>query len=263
MRRIAFILLCAAVLALAGCKAKNAVEEAAISAGLQDKGTTELLKEAAEDTYEEPADGRLTEKQIEMYLKVREHEKKIAAVAKKEMEAHVKKAEEKGEKSLTGMMDAFKAAGSAADLFTADIRAAKELGYNTAEYQWVKGKVLEASGAQMTLKLQQASVAMFDSTYQQTKKQYDEATDEATKKMLGEMLASYEKSKAEVQGQDQQIDEATRYNLQLLSKHENALNALATELSKFESKPGETQQGIAEWEKNLDKAVKDAKAGAQ
>lgn len=259
MRRVAISLLCVTSLALVAC----GKDEKDISADLASKGTTELMKEAAEDQYEEPADGRLTEAQIQMYLKVREHEKKIAQVAKKELQDHAKKAEASGEKSLGGMIEGFRALGSAADIFTADIRAAKDLGYNTAEYSWVKGKVLEASGAQMALKLQQASVAMFDSSYAQTKKQYDEATDETTKKMLGEMLAGLEKSKNEAATQNNSgIDASTQYNLQLLSKHENALNALAAEFSKWEDKSGEAQKGVDEWQKNLDKAVQDAKTQA-
>lgn len=250
MKRIAAVALCS-ILALAGCKGN---EEASISEELAEKGTTELLEETSKDQYEPPADGRLTEKQVEMYLKVREQEKKIAQVAKKELQAHAKEAEGK-EKSLAGIVEGFKAAGSFADLMTADIRAAKELGFNTAEYQWVKEQVLAASGAAMTQKLQQASTTMMDQAYEQTKKQYDEATDETTKKMLGEMLAGYEKSRQEMKVDH---DPAVTYNMQLLAKYENALNALAAELSKFEDKEGQVEQSMEQWQKDLDKAVTEA-----
>lgn len=253
MKRIAAVALCS-VITLAGCGGEKAAQEK-ISEQLAEKGTTELLEEAAEDKYDPPADGRLTEKQIELYLKVREHEKKIAQVAKKELQAHAKEAEGK-EKSLAGIMDSFKAVGSFADLMTADIRAARELGYNTAEYSWIKERVLEASGAAMTQKIQQASNTMMDQAYAQTKKQYDEATDETTKKMLGEMLANYDQSKREMTTEQ---DPTVQYNVQLLSKHENALNAFAAELSKFEDKEGQAEQGIKEFQQNLDKAVQESK----
>lgn len=259
MKKLAAVALCG-ILVLSGCKAKEAVEDAAISSDLADKGTTELLEEASKDSYDPPADGRLNETQIAMYLKVRDHEKKIAQVAKKELTAHAKEAETKGEKSLGGLMDSFKAAGSFADLMTADIRAAKELGYNTAEYTWVKEQVLAASGASMTAKLAKASGAMMDQAYAQTRKQYDEAKDETTKKMLADMLANYDKSKQEMTVKQ---DPAVEYNVQLLSKHENALNALASELSKFEDEPGQAEQGLKEWQKTLDKAVTDAQKNAQ
>lgn len=259
MRRILLIVMVALLaLGLSGCKAKKALEEAGISDALKDTGTRELLENASEDSYEPPADQRLTEGQIEMYLKVRQRETAIAEVAKKEMQANAQKAEKKGDKSLGGLMDGFKAMGSAADLLTADIRAAQELGYNTAEYQWIKSKVLEASGSAMTQSLQQASTAMMDASYKQLKEQMDKAPDETTKKMYADMLANQEKARQEM-AQENKEEAHVTYNRQLLSKHENALNAIATEWSKFSDKPAEeAQTAVKEWEKQLDKSVQDA-----
>src|SRR5688572_18054457 len=112
-----------------------------IAEDLKDRGTMDLIKETSEDEYNAPEDGRLSEAQIEIYLKVRDHEKEIAQVAKKELEAQSKKVEASGDKSLAGMMAGLQSLGSVADILTADIRAAKDLGYNTAEYQWIKSKV--------------------------------------------------------------------------------------------------------------------------
>jgi len=72
------------------------------------------------------ADGKLTDAQVQMYLKVRDHEKAIAKVAKQELQQHADAAKKEGEKSLAGMMEGFKSLGSAADFMTADIRAAAE-----------------------------------------------------------------------------------------------------------------------------------------
>src|SRR5688500_14779005 len=125
MRRVLRLLLSVVfVLAFTACGGKK---EADISKDLKSKGTLELMQEAADDRYESPADERLTEKQVQMYLKVREHEKKILEVAKKEAAAHAQKAEKAGDKSLAGMMAGLKTLGSVADMVTADIRAAKEL----------------------------------------------------------------------------------------------------------------------------------------
>lgn len=262
--RKTLLLLLVATLALFGCKAKEQLDKINIAKDLEKRGTTDLMKEAAEDEYTAPEDQRLTEAQVQMYLKVREHEKQIAQVAKDELKKHAEESEKKGgDKSLSGMMEGFKAMGSVADVLTADIRAAKDLGYNSAEYQWVKGKVLEASGADMQQKMQQATASMMDSSYQQMKKQYDEAKDETSKKMLGEMLANYEKSRQEMQSQQAQVEPHVAYNRQLLSKHENALNAIAHELSKWEDKPGEAQKGVQEFQQNLDKAVTDAQKQTQ
>jgi hypothetical protein len=252
MRRTLTVALCL-TFALTGCKAKELVDKAAISKDLEKVGTTDLMKQVADDQYTPPEDGRLTDAQIQMYLKVREHEKKIAEVAKEELKKHSDQAEKSGEKSISGMMEGLKALGSAADFMTADIRAAKDLGYNTQEYLWVKGQVLAASTAAMAEKFNETMTANFDKAYQDAKKAYDSATDEQTKKLYADMLAGYEKSKQEMQ-QAQDEDPASTFNRQLLSKYENALNAYAHELSKYEDKPGEVQKAVEDMDKKLEES---------
>jgi hypothetical protein len=251
-RSLALLLCCA--LALTGCKAKELADKVSIAKDLQKRGTTDLLKEVANDEYTPPADGRLTDAQIQMYLKVREHEKKIAQVAKEQLKQHAESAEKK-EKSIAGLMDGFKALGSAADLFTADIRAAKDLGYNSQEYLWVKGQILTASTAVMAEKFNEAISANFDKAYVEIKKQYETATDENMKKMYGEMMASYDKSRGEMK-QHEEVEPATVYNRNLLSKYENALNAYAHELSKFENNEGDVRKSMQEFEQSLEDARK-------
>ncbi|HXG57592.1 MAG TPA: hypothetical protein VNL91_01035 [Thermoanaerobaculia bacterium] len=249
-----FLAVIAVAVALSGCKAKEVIGKAAIEKDLEKRGTIDLMKQTAEDEYTPPEDGRLTEAQIQMYLKVREHEKKIAQVAKEQMKQHSEKAEASGEKSMGGLMEGLKALGSAADLVTADIRAAKDLGYNTQEYLWVKGQILAASGAAIAEKATEAMTAGMDASYQQMKKAHDEATDPATKKMYADMLAGYEKSKAEMAQQQEQQDPAIAYNRRLLAKYENELKAWAAEWSKYEDKPGEADKAVADFQKSVEKS---------
>jgi hypothetical protein len=254
MRRTLITLLCLTFL-LTGCKAKELADKAAIANDLKERGTTDLMKEVADDEYTAPEDGKLTEAQIEMYLKVREHEKKIAQVAKEELKKHSESAEQKGEKSLGAMMDGFKALGSAADFLTADIRAAKDLGFNTQEYLWVKGQILEVSTAAMGEQFNKAMAANFDKAYTEAKKAHDEATDDTTKKFYADMLAGYDQTKKEMTPQEDQ-NPALTHNRQLLSKYESALNAYAQELSKYEDKPGEVQKSLDEFNQKVDEAGK-------
>ncbi len=252
MRRTLTLMLCLS-LALVGCKVKEAVDKAAISKDLKERGTTDLMKEVANDSYDPPQDGRLTDNQVNMYLKVREHEKKIAKVAKAELEKHAEEAKKKGDKSIGGFMEGMKALGSAADFLTADIRAAKDLGYNTQEYLWVKQQIMAASTAEMAEQFSNAMAANFDKAYVEAKKAHDEAKDESTKKLYADVLAGYDKSKQEMTA-TQSEDPAIAYNKQLLAKYENALNAFAHELSKYEDKPGEAQKAVEGIEKLNDQA---------
>jgi hypothetical protein len=258
MRRIFLAGLCLTV-ALAGCRAKELAEKVAISRELARNGsTTDLMKQVADDKYTAPTDGKLTDAQVQMYLKVREHEKQIAQVAKQEAQQHADAAKKAGDKSLAGMIEGFKTMGSVADLVTADIRAAKDLGYNTQEYMWVKGQIMAVSTAAIGDKMAEAMNAGMEQTIAQTKKAYDEATDDATRNMYKDTLDAFEKQKQESAAL-KQVDPALAYNKQLVSKYESALNAFTQEMAKYADKPEDTEK----WQKDLDKSVADAKAKAQ
>jgi hypothetical protein len=247
-------------LALTGCKAKEAFDKASISQDLDKHGTMDLMKDVGKDKYNPPADGKLTDSQMQMYLKVREKEKAIAQVAKQEAQAHADAAKKAGDKSIAGMMEGFKTLGSAADMLTADIRAAKELGYNTQEYLWIKSQVMAASSAAMMAKVAEASNASFDNAYASMKKSYDEAKDDQSKKMYKELLDNYDKQRAEMkQNSATSITPAVAANQQLIAKYDGALNAIATELGKWEDKPGDAQKSMDDFQKSVDKAVDDAK----
>jgi uncharacterized protein YdbL (DUF1318 family) len=251
MRRTLAVVVCAA-LALTGCKAKEAMNKASIQQDLEKRGTVDLMKEVADDKYTPPADGRLTDAQVQMYLKVRDHEREIAQVAKAEAQKHAEAAKKEGEHSISGMMEGLKTIGAAAQMVTADIRAAKDLHYNTQEYLWVKGQILAASVSAMTDQSSKAINASMEASYQQIKKSYDEAKDEQTKKMYGEMLANMEKSRQEMKPQTEQP--AVAYNRQLLSKYENALNAYTNEIAKYEDKQGDAQKSMDQFQKDMNKA---------
>ena len=252
MRRILPALL-ALSLVFAGCKAKEAMDKSAIARDLNNHGIMDLAKDVSKDKYTPPSDGKLTDGQVQMYLKVRDHEKQIAQVAKDQLKQHADQAKKNGDNSLSGMMEGFKAMGSAADFLTADIRAAKDLHYNTQEYLWVKGQILAASTSVITDKMVQAGSAAMDQAYVQMKKAYDEAKDDQTRQIYKQQLDAYDKQRAEMKQQEPQPNPALAYNRQLLSKYENALNAYTSELSKFEDKPGDVQKSMDQLQKDLEK----------
>lgn len=258
MHRIFLAGLCLTV-ALSGCRARELAEKVAISRDLAKNGTTDLMRKVADDKYTAPADGKLTDAQVQMYLKVREHEKQIAQVAKQEAQQHADAAKKAGDKSLAGLVEGFKTMGSVVDLVTADIRAAKELGYNTQEYLWVKGQIMSVSTAALGEKMAEGMNASMDKVYADTKKAYDEATDEQSKKMYKETLDALDKQKQDAEAEKAKEDPAIAYNKQLVSKYESALNAFTQEMAKYEDKQGDADK----WQKDLTKSVDDAKSKAQ
>jgi hypothetical protein len=261
MRRFIPAVLALAIV-LSGCKVKELAEKAKIAQDLEKHGTIDLMKDVSKDKYDPPKDGKLTEAQIQMYLKVREHEKDIAKVAKEQMEEHSKNADQ-AKHSLSGVFEGIKTMQSAGEFFTADIRAAKDLGYNTQEYLWVKGQILAASTAALTEGIGKAVTAQMDSAYAQTKKAYDEAKDDQTKAMYKQMLDGYEQSKKEASQTQSNEDPAIAYNRQLLKKYDNELAAFTNELGKYENKDGEAKASVDELQKNINKAVEESKKQSQ
>ncbi|HSP35819.1 MAG TPA: hypothetical protein VLU46_16020 [Thermoanaerobaculia bacterium] len=260
MRKTLLAGLCLAI-ALTGCRAKELAEKAAITRDLEKRGTLDLAKQVADDKYTPPADGKLTDSQVQMYLKVRDHEKQIAQVAKQQAQQHADAAKKAGEKSLSGLMEGFKTMGSVADMMTADIRAAKDLGYNTQEYLWVKGQILAVSTAAMGEKMGEAMNAGMEKAYNEAKKGYEEAKDEQTKAMYKQTMDAFEQQRNQMKANEAKQDPAVAYNKQLVSKYEDALNAYTAELSKWEDKPGDAQKSVKDFEQNVQKAKADANKG--
>jgi hypothetical protein len=113
----------------------------------------------------------------------------------------------------------------------------------------VKGQILSASTSAMAAKFTESMNTNMEKAYQDAKKAHDAATDEATKQMYAQMMAGYEQSKKDMAAQ-QDSDPAATYNRQLLAKYENELNAIASELAKWEEKPGQAEQWKQEMQKN-------------
>src|SRR5947209_2921133 len=174
---------------LVGCKIKELADKAKIAKDLENRGTVDLMKDVSKDKYDAPKDGKLTEALIQMYLKVRQHEKDIAKVAREQMDEHSKAADQ-AKHSLSGVFEGIKTMQSAGAFFTADIRAAKDLGFNTQEYLWVKGQILAGSAAAFTEGLTNVMANEQNKAYQQMKKSYDEAKDDQSKQMYKQMLDS-------------------------------------------------------------------------
>ena len=257
MRRMIPAVLALSVV-LGGCKVKELADKAQVAKDLDKRGTVSLMKEVANDKYDAPKDGKLTDDQVKMYLKVREHEKDIAKVALQNANEHSKKADA-SKNSIAGVMEGFKTMSAAAEFATADIRAAKDLGYNTQEYLWVKGQILAASTAAFAEKMTDAMSAQMDAAQQQTKKAYEEAKDEQTKQMYKQMLDSYAQTVKEGKDATANQDPALAYNRALLKKYDTELAAFTSEMSKYENKDGEAKKSMDDLQKKMDQAAQDAK----
>ena len=172
----------------------------AVSCGrknMEKESTTEVLKQAAEDKYNPPNDKKITDKQMQMYMAVRKREVEIA-------------------KSATDRLEA----------------KSKELGYNTAEYQWVKERVLEASLNAMTEDFQQAANKTVDQSRHYYEEQLAKAKTPEEKQMWQQSLEAIKKQQEEMQ-KNSEVPDYVRSNRDIIKKYQGELDAIKTEMEKY------------------------------
>lgn len=220
-RLFALAALCAVVALLAA--ACGGPSERSVEERLDEKGTMDVIEEAAQAEYEPPADGRLTEKQMEMYLEVQERAVEIRRVAKQRMEGRVKK-DEAGEgggadgEETPSLFEALRAVGDLGDVMTADLRAAQDLGHNPAEYQWVQGQILEAQMARAGKEMQQGAAQAGRQFLEVLEAQLDNARDDEQREEIRRQIREYEDNLAEMEA-DEELEPSVQHNLELFQEY--------------------------------------------
>jgi hypothetical protein len=132
-----------------------------------------------------PPDGKLTEKQIELFLEVRPREKQIADQTR----------------------DA-----------AADVRAARELRRNPAEYQWVKARIVEAVLARVTSDWESMDAPSRDAMLEGMERVRDTIRDR-------EDRAALERRMAQLRGAapEPPASPALRHNVDLVARHQEEM----------------------------------------
>lgn len=223
LRRTSVIFaLAGSVLFACGCQGKPAEDEATLQKGVHENGTTRLMDEVAKaPDYTPPADGQLTEAQVKMYFDVRQREQKIREVAFRDLK-------DKG----SALVESLKTVGDhseTADLATADLRAAQELGFNPKEYQWVKERVLEArmlettrALAQQVAQSRQQVLALFEQRLQEAKDPVERAEAER-------QIAELQRNAASAPATQGDLDPARQHNADLLVRFKDDFARLQAE----------------------------------
>lgn len=234
MRRtpaFARLLALAAILALAltttaclGCRGDDAEDEAAIEERLDETGSIDVVEWAAQAEYDPPADGRLSEGQMEMYVAVQRRAAKIRQVARQRLDGRTTENEE-GDKQI-GFGAAIRAAGDFGDLMTAELRAARELDENPAEYQWVLGKIAEAQVATLGNQARQGFARASAEMLGALEERLEESENADEREALREQIAELRESAAEQEGG---VSDANRHNLELYERYRAEIEAAVRE----------------------------------
>jgi len=181
-----------------GCRHPD--DSAAIRERLRSKDAAQVIREAAAAHYTLPADGRLTDGQVRMYLLVRERECRIREAAA--LEAQGRRA----------------AAAGAADL-----RAAQEVRVNPREYAWVRERVVEAEAAATTQALDQKMTAGREQLLARMRRDRDALTDPAQRAAAAREIDDWKRG---LQAAEPPVAPALRGNIALLARYREPLARL-------------------------------------
>lgn len=230
---------CVLLTSLLGCKGKPGEDEASIQQRLKEKGTVDLMDQVSKaPEYQPPADGRLTGRQVEMYLDVRRREQKIRQVALKNLKS--KESQASAEQRNAGLFEAMKAVGDIADVATADLRAAQELGYNPKEYSWIKERVLEAQMLQTTKALNQQMAQGQQTVLKMLEDQRKVATDDARRAEIDRRIAEIKKNASATAADS---DPAKEYNAGLVARYKDEFDKLQAEEQRVSEELQKDSQG--------------------
>jgi len=211
--RGSFVLATMAMLLAPACRQRD--DGAAIRDRMRTKDAAEVVREAAAVQYTPPADGRLTDGQVRMYLKVRERECRIREAAA--FEAQRRRAAAAA--AATATQDGDKASLAAA----ADLRAAQEVKVNPKEYAWVREQVLEAEAAATTQSLYQKMAAGREQLLARMRRDRDALTDPAQREAAQREIEDWKRG---LQAAEPPIAPAVRAKVALLARYREPLARL-------------------------------------
>jgi hypothetical protein len=98
----------------------------------------ELMASAEEDTYRPPADGKVTERQVEAFIRVMDRATELRAERDRRLQDIAKKADEKEEMSFNDFSQMMGGMVDMVGLQSAEIEVVKTGGANWAEHQWIR-----------------------------------------------------------------------------------------------------------------------------
>ncbi len=161
--------------------------------------------------YQPPKDGRVTPRQLDQYVAVRDR-----------IRIALRQAPPPG-----GRKNDLDAAGL-------ESRAAAEAAVPLEEYLWVREKVLEADAAAASVKQNADLIAMLEKTVGELRERRAKATDEGSSKLIAEQLASFEDELGRIRREAREREpEAVRANLRLLEGSRGRIAPLQDEIDRL------------------------------
>ncbi|HTQ78600.1 MAG TPA: hypothetical protein VMM92_01295 [Thermoanaerobaculia bacterium] len=204
-------------------------------------GVAALLDEVARARFTPPRDGRLTERQVEMYIEVERQtgelrRQALAAATASRPAASQPAAAGSAKPAKDDLFAAFRnlrsasSTGNAGDTGDLELRAANELKLNLKEFAWVRERVLEARMAAATLQLERRLSTGREQYLALLERQRQSAQDEVQRADLAEQIADFRRRTRRAVPR---VTEPVQKNIELLTRYEDRLVQVQTPAERF------------------------------
>jgi hypothetical protein len=264
---IAAALLGSALLA-PGCQGQSAEAPASTASDTTPhEAAATLLQEVSQAEFQAPADGRLTDEQIRMYLEVRERQQALRRAALEGLGEHQAAepavtappetpaataenpmAPEGPEPSdtleapqvpaeipaLEPAVGALEVVGDHADPALAELQAVRELGFNPKEYLWVRDQVREAQIARAGLLLSRRLADTRDRHIAHLEAEKAAAATPEEKAAIEQRIATFREG---IQQSQPELAPALAFNAELLDRYDERLAAVWSGEERLASRP--------------------------
>ena len=258
---IAAALLGSALLA-PGCQGQSAEAPASTASDTTPhEAAATLLQEVSQAAFQTPADGRLTDEQIRMYLEVRERQQALRRAALEGLGEHqaatpaIPTAPEAPspaetqeapaavaapvgtsdvEPALPEAIEALEVVGDHADPALAELQAVRELGFNPKEYLWVRDQVREAQIARAGLLLSRRLADTRDRHIAHLEAEKAAAATPEEKAAIEQRIATFREG---IQQSQPELAPALAFNAELLDRYDERLAAVWSGEERLASRP--------------------------
>jgi hypothetical protein len=190
-------------------KARKAVEAELSKQGAE--GSLRLLDDASADRYSPPADGKLTNRQVEVFLLV---QRKFAGILRSE--------------------------GASAKVDSGlEERLAKEAGAGGDELLWIRGRVVEALLARSRRDMARSFEKLLEDDLDQLRRSLEAASDPRSRTLVEERIRAVEEELSKARSRPQQaVDRGTLFNVELLAPHVTEIETLGAEIRRLRPSRG-------------------------
>jgi len=206
--------------------------------------TDKLMEDIEKDSYSPPVDGKLTEAQVHLFLHVKKEELTYIFQNLKHNLAGLEENEKK--KKIAGLkeyMTTLRTIGNSTNAVATDLQAAKKLGYNAREYEWVRNVIINTNLFTWADTTSQIATERYEKTLQELIAQQEAAATPEEKNLYDQQINAIRLALEDMESKNHPLDETTVFNKMLLEKFEDEIAALEAEIKRCNFNNGKEAEG--------------------